>query len=44
MNLKVNKIVESYKNSNMNKELLSYKLKSYYNLNESERKHILYYI
>ena len=44
MNLKVNKIVESYKNSNMNKELLSYKLKSYYNLNENERKHILYYI
>ena len=44
MNLKVNKIVQSYKNSNMNKELLSYKLKNYYNLNENERKHILYYI
>ena len=37
MNLKVNKIIESYKDSNMNKNLLSYKLKSYYNLNENER-------
>ena len=35
--MKLNKIIESYKNSNMNKELLSYKLKRYYNLNENER-------
>ena len=35
--MKLNKIIESYKNSNMNKELLSYKLKRYYNLSESER-------
>jgi len=42
--MKINKIIESYKNSNMNKELLSYKLKKYYNLNEEERIHILYYI
>ena len=33
----LNKILESYKGSNMNKVRLSYKLKSYYNLNESER-------
>ena len=37
MNLKVNKIVESYKDNNMNKNILSYKLKNYYNLNEDER-------
>ena len=37
MNLKVNKIVESYKDNNMNKNILSYKLKNYYNLNENER-------
>ena len=42
--MKLNKIIQSYKNSNMNKELLSYKLKNYYNLNEEERIHILYYI
>ena len=42
--MKLNKIIQSYKNSNMNKELLSYKLKRYYNLNEEERIHILYYI
>jgi hypothetical protein len=42
--MKINKIIKSYKNSNMNKELLSYKLKKYYNLNEEERIHILYYI
>ena len=41
---KVNKIIENYKDSNMNKKLLSFKLKSYYNLNENERKHILYWI
>ena len=35
--MKLNKIIQSYKNSNMNKELLSYKLKRYYNLNEHER-------
>ena len=35
--MKLNKIIESYKNSNMNKELLSYKLKKYYNLSENER-------
>jgi len=35
--MKLNKIIQSYKNSNMNKELLSYKLKRYYNLNENER-------
>tara|TARA_B100000424_G_scaffold131011_1_gene99371 strand:+ start:210 stop:338 length:129 start_codon:yes stop_codon:yes gene_type:complete len=35
--MKLNKIIQSYKNSNMNKELLSYKLKKYYNLNENER-------
>jgi len=40
----VNKIIQTYKNSNMNKELLSYKLKDYYNLNEDERIHVLYYI
>jgi hypothetical protein len=33
----LNKILESYKGSNMNKVRLSYKLKSYYNLNENER-------
>ncbi len=33
----LNRILESYKGSNMNKVRLSYKLKSYYNLNESER-------
>ncbi len=33
----LNKILESYKSSNMNKVRLSYKLKSYYNLNENER-------
>ena len=42
--VKVNKIIENYKDSNMNKKLLSFKLKSYYNLNENERKHILYWI
>jgi hypothetical protein len=42
--MKVNKIIQNYKNSNMNKELLSYKLKDYYNLNEDERIHVLYYI
>ena len=35
--MKLNKIIQSYKNSNMNKELLSNKLKRYYNLNENER-------
>ena len=35
--MKLNKIIQSYKNSNMNKELLSYKLKNYYNLSENER-------
>ena len=35
--MKLNKIIQSYKNSNMNKELLSYKLKRYYNLTEFER-------
>jgi len=35
--MKLNKIIQSYKNTNMNKELLSYKLKKYYNLNENER-------
>ena len=35
--MKLNKIIQSYKNSNMNKELLSYKLKKYYYLNENER-------
>ncbi len=35
--MKLNKIIQSYKNSNMNKDLLSYKLKNYYNLNENER-------
>jgi len=35
--MKLNKIIQSYKNSNMNKELLSHKLKKYYNLTESER-------
>ncbi len=35
--MNINKIIQSYKNSNMNKELLSYKLKKYYNLNENER-------
>ena len=33
----LNKILESYKGSNMNKVRLSYKLKSYYNLSENER-------
>jgi len=33
----LNRILESYKGSNMNKVRLSYKLKSYYNLNENER-------
>lgn len=33
----LNKILESYKGSNMNKVRLSYKLKGYYNLNENER-------
>ena len=42
--LSVNQIIKTYKNSNMNKELLSYKLKDYYNLNENDRIHILYYI
>ena len=35
--MKLNKIIQSYKNTNMNKELLSYKLKKYYNLNKNER-------
>jgi len=35
--MKLNKIIQSYNNSNMNKELLSYKLKKYYNLSEQER-------
>ena len=35
--MKLNKIIQSYKNSNMNKDLLSYKLKRYYNLSENER-------
>ncbi len=42
--LNLNQIIKTYKNSNMNKELLSYKLKDYYNLNENDRIHILYYI
>jgi len=42
--MKLNKIIQSYKNSNMNRTLLSYKLKSYYNLSEDERIHILYWI
>ena len=33
----LNKILESYRGSNMNKVRLSYKLKNYYNLNENER-------
>lgn len=33
----LNKILESYKGSNMSKVRLSYKLKNYYNLNENER-------
>jgi len=33
----LNKILKSYKGSNMNKVRLSYKLKNYYNLNENER-------
>jgi len=37
MNNKLNKIVESYKNSTMNKIKLSYNLKNYYNLNEIQR-------
>jgi len=28
--MKLNKIIQSYKNSNMNKDLLSHKLKKYY--------------
>ena len=39
--MKLKKIIQSYKNSNMNNELLSYKLKKYYNLNENERLTIL---
>jgi hypothetical protein len=35
--MKLNKIIQSYKNSNMNKDLLSHKLKRYYNLTEFER-------
>jgi hypothetical protein len=35
--MKLNKIIQSYNNSNMNKELLSYKLKKYYNLSEQDR-------
>jgi len=42
--MKLNKIIQSYKNSNMNKELLSYKLKNYYNLSENERIIIKYSI
>jgi hypothetical protein len=37
MNNKLNKIVESYKNSTMNKIRLSYNLKNHYNLNEIQR-------
>ena len=37
MNMKLNKIIESYKNSNMNKIRLSHNLKNYYNLTEVER-------
>ena len=37
MNNKLNKIVENYKNSTMNKIRLSYNLKNYYNLNEIQR-------
>ena len=33
----LNKILQSYKGSNMNKVRLSFKLKNYYNLNENER-------
>lgn len=32
----LNKILQSYKNSKMNKMRLCYKLKNYYNLNENE--------
>ena len=35
--MKLDKIIQSYNNSNMNKELLSYKLKKYYNLSEQDR-------
>ena len=37
MNNKLNKIIKSYKNSNMNKIRLSFKLKNYYNLTEIQR-------
>ena len=37
MNNKLNKVIESYKNSNINKIRLSYNLKNYYNLSEIQR-------
>ena len=41
---KVNKLIQIYSKPNMNREKLSYKVKDYYNLNESERLHFLYWI
>ena len=37
MNNKLHKIVQSYKNSNLNKIRLTYNLKNYYNLSEIQR-------
>ena len=34
---KLNKVINNYKNNNMNKILLSYKLKNSYNLSEIQR-------
>ena len=42
MNNKLRKIVESYKDSNMNPKLLTSKLKNYYNLTDSESHELLW--
>ncbi len=42
MNNKLYKIVQSYKDSNMNPKLLTSKLKNYYNLNNNESNELLW--
>jgi hypothetical protein len=37
----LNKILESFKGSNMDKVRFRYKLKSYYNLNETQRIYLI---
>jgi len=44
MNYKVNKLIQTYSYSNMNKERLSRKVATYYHLSEEERIHFKNYI